>query len=512
MAVKASHVGWTMLVILAGGVLAALGCYGGPTAAGIGFAVFAVAAIAIAWRASASFNRDLSRLADSARKLRDGDSETETMDVRNATLAPMKDALAEARKAQQDRTRAMETLSNGDLGVDIALSSDRDALGKAMRETRERLSHQADLVQAVAYGDLSGASQQFGEKDRMGQTIRIIARNLKSRADLAQRIAGGDLTVKVKVFSEKDTLGTALRDMVDSLRDVIAHANKISEQVATAVGELASSSRHLAQGANQQASALAQVSTAVEEMATQTKSNVESANQANQLSVEAKNQADTGNNQMRQMSDGLMALNDVAQNIQKISKVIDNIAFQTNLLALNAAVEAARAGRHGKGFAVVAEEVRNLAGNSAESAKEIEELIKESVGRAEDGVKLASHASQGLAEIIKSTQRLVQLISDVASASSQQAEGIAQVNQGLSHISQVTQQNTTTAEQTSTSAQELRRQADELRAAFNHFKIDAGEAMKSVRAGEEGQLAKRSNHLVSPSEVISLDDEKFGRF
>jgi methyl-accepting chemotaxis protein len=246
------------------------------------------------------------------------------------------------------------------------------------------------------------------------------------------------------------------------LKQIAADLSSGSEQVASASSQVSSSSQALAQGASEQAASLEETSSALEEMSSMTKKNAESAQQAAGLAGEAKGAADKGNTEMARMGTAIAEIEKSATETAKIIKVIDEIAFQTNLLALNAAVEAARAGEAGKGFAVVAEEVRNLAMRSAEAAKNTAAMIEESVKNAKNGVNIASEVGKTLAEITGSNEKVNALISEIAAASAEQAQGIGQVNTAVTQMDKVTQSNAAAAEESASASEELSSQAMEL--------------------------------------------------
>nr|WP_320050909.1 methyl-accepting chemotaxis protein [uncultured Desulfuromonas sp.] len=317
----------------------------------------------------------------------------------------------------------------------------------------------------------------FKAKDEiteLGSVLVGMARSLHARSELAEAIAEGDLTQDVAVASENDQLGHALKVMLEGLREMVGGIQNAGEQIAAGAGEVSDASQALSQGATESASSLEEVTASMNEMASKVRDSAEHANAANQLASDAQRSAENGDKQMDEMVTAMGAISESSQNISKIIKVIDEIAFQTNLLALNAAVEAARAGQHGKGFAVVAEEVRNLAARSAKAAKETAEMIEGSASLTERGAQIAEQTSGALKEIMAGTTKVSTLLEEIAIASNEQAQGIQQVTVGLSQIDKVTQQNTATAEESAAAAEELSSQAAQMREMLKKFKVSNG--------------------------------------
>jgi methyl-accepting chemotaxis protein len=267
------------------------------------------------------------------------------------------------------------------------------------------------------------------------------------------------------------------------------------------------------------------------ELASQTKTNAENATQADRLAQEARNGAAKGSSQMEEMVSAITVISQSSREVAKIIKVIDDIAFQTNLLALNAAVEAARAGRHGKGFAVVADEVRNLAARSAKAAKETGEMIASSVQQVETGTSIAARTAEALKEIVAGATRVTDLVSEIAAASNEQAQGISQINTGLSQIDQVTQQNTASAEETASSAQELAGVTARLKRLVDQFEsggtmieeepepvIETRPPAKRLQGGRSdwgnntNRALPKPDRVAKPSDIIALDDSEFGKY
>ena len=279
-----------------------------------------------------------------------------------------------------------------------------------------------------------------------------------------ERIAKGDLTAKITEHFEGDhaILKRSLNGTLDALNGAMSRVKKVAQRVQLESRDVASSAQALAVGATEQGTALQQITGTMHELTAQTSKNADNASIANELSTNARVSASEGDQLMSDMVGAMRDIEASSQSIQKIIKVIDNIAFQTNLLALNAAVEAARAGVHGKGFAVVAEEVRSLAARSSKAAKETTEMIETSIENVAAGTEAAKRTAASLTQIVESIGKVTTLVSEISQASNAQAEGLADINEGLSQVDQVTQTNTASAEEIAAASQELTRHAREL--------------------------------------------------
>jgi methyl-accepting chemotaxis protein len=243
------------------------------------------------------------------------------------------------------------------------------------------------------------------------------------------------------------------------LRQLAYSLGEGSEQVALAANEVSASSQTLAEGASEQAAALEETSSSLEELASMTKRNAENAQKVNDLAKQARAAADKGTIDMQTMNAAMDAIKVSSDDIAKIIKTIDEIAFQTNILALNAAVEAARAGEAGMGFAVVADEVRNLAQRSAQAAKETAAKIEGAIGKTAQGMQISGKVAAALDEIAAKARQVDELAAEVAGASREQTLGITQINTAVGQMDNVTQANAASAEESAVAAEELNSQA-----------------------------------------------------
>ncbi len=306
--------------------------------------------------------------------------------------------------------------------------------------------------------------------------IRAILKALNEAINIANAVASGDLTSQIDVTSTNETgrLMQALKTMNDNLVDLVSKVRVSTESISTATGEIASGNSDLSQRTEEQASSLEETASSMEELTSTVRQNADNARQANQLAAGASEVAVKGGAVVGQVVQTMSSINESSKKIVEIISVIDGIAFQTNILALNAAVEAARAGEQGRGFAVVATEVRTLAQRSAAAAKEIKELINDSVTKVEEGTRLVDEAGSTMDEIVSAVKRVTDIMSEISAASQEQSSGIEQVNQAVTQMDEVTQQNAALVEEAAAAAESMKEQAHELSQAVTIFKLTHG--------------------------------------
>lgn len=244
---------------------------------------------------------------------------------------------------------------------------------------------------------------------------------------------------------------------------IVTGLSEGAQQVASASDQLSATSQQLAEGNSEQAASIEETSSTLEESASMVQQNSENTKQAAHLAAQTKTSSDKGNNDMQEMMNSISEIKKSSDQIAKIIKVIDDIAFQTNILALNAAVEAARAGDAGMGFAVVAEEVRNLAQRSAQAAKDTAAIIESNIELSEKGVNVARKVGDSLSEINVQAKKVNELMDEIAAASQEQSQGISQIHKAIAQMEQVTQQNAANAQESASASEELSSQAQNLR-------------------------------------------------
>jgi methyl-accepting chemotaxis protein len=249
------------------------------------------------------------------------------------------------------------------------------------------------------------------------------------------------------------------RSLQVSLRGIAESVAESKDTVSNASDQLNTASQQLANSSTEAAASLEETVASIEELTSMVKLNAGNAQQASQLARVSQDSAVKGDKEIETLITAMSEINQSSKKIEDIINVIDDIAFQTNLLALNAAVEAARAGEQGKGFAVVAEAVRTLAQRSAQAAKEISVLIRDSVSQVEKGTQVADRSGGSLKEIVNSVKKVTDLNSEIATASSEQSEGIAQISKAMNQLDQATQSNAASAEEAAASAEVMLKQA-----------------------------------------------------
>ncbi|PSJ16042.1 methyl-accepting chemotaxis protein [Nitrosomonas supralitoralis] len=328
--------------------------------------------------------------------------------------------------------------------------------------------------------------------------IRAIINPLSEAVAVANAVASGDLTSHIEVNSNNETglLLQALKTMNDNLVDLVSKVRMGTDQITTASSEIATGNSDLSQRTEEQASSLEETASSMEELTSTVRQNADNARQANQLAAGASEVAVKGGTVVGQVVQTMSSINESSKKIVDIISVIDGIAFQTNILALNAAVEAARAGEQGRGFAVVATEVRTLAQRSAAAAKEIKELISDSVDKVEDGTRLVDEAGATMDEIVIAVKRVTDIMSEISAASQEQSSGIEQVNQAVTQMDEVTQQNAALVEEAAAAAESMQDQAHALKQAVMIFKLSNSNQIAATpikRSNRPSSIAKLPN-------------------
>jgi methyl-accepting chemotaxis protein len=306
----------------------------------------------------------------------------------------------------------------------------------------------------------------------------------------------GDLSSRVPLEGKTGAIASlcdGVNTLMDKMTEVIVQVREAGDTINTAAGEISSGNNDLSQRTEQQASSLEETAASMEELASTVKNNAENAKQANQLAAAASGVAIKGGEVVGQVVSTMSAINTSAKKIEDIISVIDGIAFQTNILALNAAVEAARAGEQGRGFAVVAGEVRNLAQRSASAAKEIKELISDSVSKTAEGTAQVEQAGKTMQEIVSSVQRVTDIMGEITAASVEQSSGIDQVNQAVTSMDEVTQQNAALVEEAAAAAESLVEQAESLIDVVSAFKLSGSNSASTSKSTSRAPVRLASN-------------------
>jgi methyl-accepting chemotaxis protein len=357
-------------------------------------------------------------------------------------------------KPVKEIEKAAGEMSKGSLHVDLSYESS-DELGSLANGMRTTIANIGNIIDDITYllGAMASGDFQVGSKCRE------------------------------QYVYDYQPIMEAMRNIRNNLSDALFRINEAADQVANGSEQVSSGAQALSQGATEQASSIQELAATINDISNQINSNAQNAKEARLEAEEATRNVTASNAKMSEMNQAMLQISDKSNEIGKIIKTIEDIAFQTNILALNAAVEAARAGEAGKGFAVVADEVRNLASKSGEAAKNTTLLIEESMHAVENGTKITAETAKSMQAVVEGTKRINMIIEDVAESSDKQAIAVNQVTQGIDQISSVVQTNSATAEQSAAASEELSGQAQIMKGLVQQFKLYDG-AEKEVYQSE----------------------------
>ena len=347
------------------------------------------------------------------------------------------------------------------------------------KKLKQPIEEIEEAANKMAEGDFN-INIEYESKDELGSlsdSMRQMSSKTKEiindAVHVLDEVASGnfDVSTEMEYIGVFKDIEKSINKITNDLSETMSQINVASEEVGAASDQVASGSQMLSQGATEQASAIQELSATIMEISDKIKGTAENAQEANELTLDSNRQVKDGNEQMKQMVKAMEEISFTSNEISRIIKTIDDIAFQTNILALNAAVEAARAGSAGKGFAVVADEVRNLAAKSAEAAKNTSTLIVNSIEAVDKGTEIVDNTARSLEKIIDATKQTTVVVEAIAKASEEQASAINQITLGIEQISEVVQTNSATSEESAAASEELSGQAQMLKSLIENFKL-----------------------------------------
>lgn len=360
-----------------------------------------------------------------------------------------------------------------------------------------------DAVTALSKGDLKAhmdykGDNEFGElAEKMNFSFAELDRYVNAIDFGMGEFSKGNFTCEspIQFLGDFKSIQASMERFQQKMNDTLVDLEVASSQVSAGSSQVADGAQALAQGATEQASSVQELSATIADISEHISNTADFSKQANELGVQAGSVVERSKEEMSHMIDAIRDIATASENIQKIIKAIDDIAFQTNILALNAAVEAARAGNAGKGFAVVADEVRNLAQKSAEAAKNTTELIENSLEHVAKGEKLAESTGEAFTEVAKFSDDILAMVAKIADASQEQALSISQISQGVDQISSVVQMNSATSEQSAAASEELSGQAVFMKSLIEQFQLKEkdGSTYQPEKLPEHSSAAKTAD-------------------
>ena len=372
------------------------------------------------------------------------------------------------------------------------------------------------VLEAAMMGDftrqvnMDGKSGFFADLSKgLNTLVSTVEVSLNDVLRVLGAMAKGDLSERI-TREYSGTFGQLKNDAnttVEKLTEVIGRIRSSSEAITTGANEIAQGNDDLSQRTEQQASSLEETAASMEQMTAAVRQSASNAQDANKFSDEARDKARSGGEVVAKAIQAMEDINTASKKISDIIGLIDEIAFQTNLLALNAAVEAARAGEQGRGFAVVAGEVRSLAQRSAGAAKQIKDLIRDSVGKVQDGQALVNASGETLSEIVRSVEQVGVMIRDIAGAAMEQTSGIEQVNAAIAQMDEMTQQNAALVEQASAAGQTMADQARDMNSVVEFFSLETARRLP-LSFNSKSHLSPSSASSISPLTKASATPQK----
>lgn len=469
--------------------------------------------MALSWRAESEEQADISKqeLAKVLAELQESDPEL--VRTVESQIAPFHAAMVEAldwyidnNRAEGNKSLAKASLIAEGIGKEITANVDRVRL-QLSQATGELVANNSALLNDALLGlVLSVVFGAFLAIFMSRSITRPIGADPSEVSEVATEIARGNLLLETRSGARTKLTGlySAVITMKNKLTEVIAVVQDVSAQVRRGAAEILQANMSLNKRAEEQASNLERTAASMEEMTATVKQNANNSRQANDLVKEARTEAERGGLVVKDAVNAMVEISRSSSRIADIIGVIDEIAFQTNLLALNASVEAARAGEQGRGFAVVASEVRALAGRSASAAKEIKELIVDSVGKVEGGSHLVNETGHALERIVASVTKVSEIVGEISIASQEQASGIEQVNHAVMRMEDMTQQNAALVEEVTAACMSLGDKAAVLDKSISFFRIseNAQSRIENARTANErdpGDSSKPEPRYLSQS-------------